>query len=164
MGKKKKKDARKLSKQHRPEIVSSLIRRKSTSNWQLILDEVRYYFDFINFKIENNSTSVGPWMLRNACFKTSKDQKNANSNMTSKITFSKKLGCCTVDRAIDSETNGYQSNCPIDQWILGNKEFEAGIDYTIYICFLIWSTVYVCLLYTSPSPRDGATSRMPSSA
>ena len=24
--------------------------------------------------------------------------------------------------------------------------------------------VYYCLLYTSPSPRDGATSRMPSSA
>ena len=24
--------------------------------------------------------------------------------------------------------------------------------------------VYTCLLYTSPSPRDGATSRMPSSA
>ena len=24
--------------------------------------------------------------------------------------------------------------------------------------------VYICLLYTSPSPRDGATSRMPSSA
>ena len=25
-------------------------------------------------------------------------------------------------------------------------------------------TLYICLLYTSPSPRDGATSRMPSSA
>ena len=24
--------------------------------------------------------------------------------------------------------------------------------------------MYICLLYTSPSPRDGATSRMPSSA
>ena len=24
--------------------------------------------------------------------------------------------------------------------------------------------IYTCLLYTSPSPRDGATSRMPSSA
>ena len=24
--------------------------------------------------------------------------------------------------------------------------------------------LYTCLLYTSPSPRDGATSRMPSSA
>ena len=29
---------------------------------------------------------------------------------------------------------------------------------------LMSNPVYVCLLYTSPSPRDGATSRMPSSA
>ena len=27
-----------------------------------------------------------------------------------------------------------------------------------------WITTFTCLLYTSPSPRDGATSRMPSSA
>ena len=27
-----------------------------------------------------------------------------------------------------------------------------------------WSLAMTCLLYTSPSPRDGATSRMPSSA
>ena len=27
-----------------------------------------------------------------------------------------------------------------------------------------FSLPYICLLYTSPSPRDGATSRMPSSA
>ena len=27
-----------------------------------------------------------------------------------------------------------------------------------------WNPVHTCLLYTSPSPRDGATSRMPSSA
>ena len=27
-----------------------------------------------------------------------------------------------------------------------------------------WSMVWVCLLYTSPSPRDGLLSRMPSSA
>ena len=27
-----------------------------------------------------------------------------------------------------------------------------------------WMVVYVCLLYTSPSPRDGLLSRMPSSA
>ena len=29
---------------------------------------------------------------------------------------------------------------------------------------LIYRAYYACLLYTSPSPRDGATSRMPSSA
>ena len=28
----------------------------------------------------------------------------------------------------------------------------------------ITTSAYPCLLYTSPSPRDGATSRMPSSA
>ena len=30
--------------------------------------------------------------------------------------------------------------------------------------FCIWHTLYTCLLYTSPSPRDGLLSRMPSSA
>ena len=29
---------------------------------------------------------------------------------------------------------------------------------------LPWGMNFCCLLYTSPSPRDGATSRMPSSA
>ena len=29
---------------------------------------------------------------------------------------------------------------------------------------LSWTFVYTCLLYTSPSPRDGLLSRMPSSA
>ena len=28
----------------------------------------------------------------------------------------------------------------------------------------VWAAVIVCLLYTSPSPRDLSTSRMPSSA
>ena len=28
----------------------------------------------------------------------------------------------------------------------------------------MWDYIKTCLLYTSPSPRDGATSRMPSSA
>ena len=31
-------------------------------------------------------------------------------------------------------------------------------------CICVDDQVYVCLLYTSPSPRDGVTSRMPSSA
>ena len=39
-------------------------------------------------------------------------------------------------------------------------ELIAEPDDLIYCMDLF----YVCLLYTSPSPRDGATSRMPSSA
>ena len=30
--------------------------------------------------------------------------------------------------------------------------------------FIRWRTGFICLLYTSPSPRDGLLSRMPSSA
>ena len=33
-----------------------------------------------------------------------------------------------------------------------------------FLDMLSYVPTYTCLLYTSPSPRDGATSRMPSSA
>ena len=39
------------------------------------------------------------------------------------------------------------------------SEFKVG-DYVYYYC----PRRYTCLLYTSPSPRDGLLSRMPSSA
>ena len=35
---------------------------------------------------------------------------------------------------------------------------SQGLDYNAYI------NTYICLLYTSPSPRDRTRSRMPSSA
>ena len=34
----------------------------------------------------------------------------------------------------------------------------------VFIKDFAYSVAHICLLYTSPSPRDGATSRMPSSA
>ena len=39
---------------------------------------------------------------------------------------------------------------------------EIKLDKTIFY-FLIAYWIYICLLYTSPSPRDGLLSRMPSS-
>ena len=42
----------------------------------------------------------------------------------------------------------------------GSNSFYAVITFAA----LIISIGYVCLLYTSPSPRDGLLSRMPSSA
>ena len=48
------------------------------------------------------------------------------------------------------------------------RGFCAGVDRAIDIVNkaleIYGSPVYVCLLYTSPSPRDGLLSRMPSSA
>ena len=50
---------------------------------------------------------------------------------------------------------------------LGETEFQQGVKYRVAqegeLARLI-STVNVCLLYTSPSPRDATLSRMPSSA
>ena len=50
--------------------------------------------------------------------------------------------------------------------ILLDEDKAKGIHYLFryrkHVDFL--KTIYTCLLYTSPSPRDGATSRMPSSA
>ena len=55
--------------------------------------------------------------------------------------------------------------------VMGNKKtialfvLPAFIIYAIFALAPIFYNVYLsCLLYTSPSPRDGATSRMPSSA
>ena len=42
---------------------------------------------------------------------------------------------------------------------LGGLALFAGITY-----FKKWTYLWTCLLYTSPSPRDLSTSRMPSSA
>ena len=62
--------------------------------------------------------------------------------------------------------------CPLDLAIYGDAESEAGIDFrptmdsaTVTNSFkMVLDKGVVCLLYTSPSPRDGLLSRMPSSA
>lgn len=66
-----------------------------------------------------------------------------------------------------------KDSCPNDllengETIKGKKGVVLGIseeDGIIYgYTILLFDIKYCCLLYTSPSPRDGATSRMPSSA
>ena len=47
-------------------------------------------------------------------------------------------------------------------WLISSGAWQSSW-FTIVFAFLI-GQVYICLLYTSPSPRDGLLSRMPSSA
>ena len=47
---------------------------------------------------------------------------------------------------------------------LAERQLSKGEEATKTRLALIGALVYVCLLYTSPSPRDLSTSRMPSSA
>ena len=45
-----------------------------------------------------------------------------------------------------------------------SKDHEQGHENQITLDILLVGNSYTCLLYTSPSPRDLSTSRMPSSA
>ena len=61
---------------------------------------------------------------------------------------------------------GIGSDESIREGVLRNHVIETPrnrIDYTLDEGEF-WTWCYVCLLYTSPSPRDLSTSRMPSSA
>ena len=62
----------------------------------------------------------------------------------------------TSDASVIAQANGAVSATedPSFTWSTG-PVMQAGIDYEVHYC---------CLLYTSPSPRDGLLSRMPSSA
>ena len=58
---------------------------------------------------------------------------------------------------LDEPTAGVDVELRKDMWALVNKLRESGVT-------IILTTHYICLLYTSPSPRDRTRSRMPSSA
>ena len=54
----------------------------------------------------------------------------------------------------------------MEKMICGDKgeEEDGEIHVEKGVLLMTKATIKDCLLYTSPSPRDGATSRMPSSA
>ena len=88
----------------------------------------------------------------------------------------KQTGCeagpCAVDKVIELPSPRFQQ---FSRALLADYDFIAENknairhDEDARHCLLILDAdgtdgFLVCLLYTSPSPRDGATSRMPSSA
>ena len=68
-------------------------------------------------------------------------------------------GYCLFDAS--NKLSAYSDNFLTLYPALGD-ELELGIGYEAYLQLLYRTNA--CLLYTSPSPRDGLLSRMPSSA
>ena len=68
------------------------------------------------------------------------------------------LGSCAKERSTATgwEYNNYENG--------GFEKFDAQEQETGPGLVLIEGGTFTCLLYTSPSPRDLSTSRMPSSA
>ena len=63
-----------------------------------------------------------------------------------------------VRGANEHNLNNVDINIPKDQLIVMTGVSGSGKS------SLAFDTIYACLLYTSPSPRDATLSRMPSSA
>ena len=65
-----------------------------------------------------------------------------------------------------SESVGLNIKLPHEQ--SGNPYQDISLNFKYFfarkVMFVKYASAYVCLLYTSPSPRDGLLSRMPSSA
>ena len=49
-------------------------------------------------------------------------------------------------------------------WTCGDACSKEAVDFMTERIKVPWTRPEICLLYTSPSPRDGLLSRMPSSA
>ena len=60
---------------------------------------------------------------------------------------------------------GIDNYLPLTDWrTLDDAEYSSEAFKSGWSSGEYWDYFYVCLLYTSPSPRDGLLSRMPSSA
>ena len=68
---------------------------------------------------------------------------------------------------IDKEDNVIITGYSLVNAVFGNDFYDTGGGFLVKLNVsgdFIWSKQIGCLLYTSPSPRDLSTSRMPSSA
>ena len=65
------------------------------------------------------------------------------------------------DKVMVTETRIYSMNSFIDDV---EKDIERGLYISGFRALMSMEQYITCLLYTSPSPRDLSTSRMPSSA
>ena len=82
----------------------------------------------------------------------------------------KKVGSLNLKQIVESDKILYKDLDIISElttFISKSNSFEAedGCNDDLAMCLVIYAwLVQCCLLYTSPSPRDGLLSRMPSSA
>ena len=64
-----------------------------------------------------------------------------------------------------AERHDYGDNLILPGFVDGHVHYpQIGVIASFGTQLLDWLKMYTCLLYTSPSPRDGLLSRMPSSA
>eukprot|EP00831_Metopus_contortus_P037771 TRINITY_DN29756_c0_g1_i6.p3 TRINITY_DN29756_c0_g1~~TRINITY_DN29756_c0_g1_i6.p3 ORF type:complete len:108 (-),score=13.07 TRINITY_DN29756_c0_g1_i6:23-346(-) len=94
--------------------------------------------------------------------------KNRGNIIMKNKTIKKVIASCLLGLAILS-TNSIKANAEWRKdtsgwWYTEGTSYSKGWRKIEGKWYYFYSNGYICLLYTSPSPRDLSTSRMPSSA
>ena len=106
--------------------------------------------------LSNTGNQIREWILET---EISNKLKREIENEWSKITNGKEI-------AFAVRSSATAEDLP-DASFAGQQETYlniVGLDNLIDALHHVYASLYTCLLYTSPSPRDLSTSRMPSSA
>src|SRR5664279_1139807 len=99
--------------------------------------------------IQADGSNVEAWRARGRDYQAADDRQKAEADF---------------DKAIETQPGGAENYRARGEFFSAIGEAERAIhDYSLAINLNLERTeVYTCLLYTSPSPRDGLLSRMPS--
>ena len=100
--------------------------------------------------VEDEGEGIGDVILRLRCTPKAVCSLNSELEDFNSVSLVLKYKPFVTDRHL---VRGH-----VESWILEMKAFKIDLR---EVPFLLYD---VCLLYTSPSPRDGLLSRMPSSA
>ena len=103
-----------------------------------------------------------------------KETTSVDQEATQKLREAQPLGkfsglAIYLDRghlAVNEVKAAWQSRAGLGDFFktINNLPFYRAMGFTLTFTFVVTPLLIVCLLYTSPSPRDGLLSRMPSSA
>ena len=83
---------------------------------------------------------------------------------TTTVTVTDSGGCAATSSVTLTQTSNLSLNVSLNSNVACNGESNGSATATAAGGTPAYSYLWDCLLYTSPSPRDLSTSRMPSSA
>ena len=126
-------------------------------NYDRVIDAYHYEFDSTRHKFEDSIIQA---------LKHNDYHKIAHESFTTLETELKETleANCNPEMALNTFEKNIFGVVPTDMEHLEDLKKKTHGHYLVYLSFKRLIKAYICLLYTSPSPRDATLSRMPSSA
>ena len=124
----------------------------------------RFFFFFFQaedgIRDRSPSRGLGDVYKRQPLYRTGRDTRIYGYEQGNR---SNRVDMILVDEQIEMQLKMFPSKCNL-AYLVDSMGIESVKGYPAICKFQKVDLIYNCLLYTSPSPRDGLLSRMPSSA